>query len=208
MSLTGIFLILFLVVHLSGNFQLLLDDGGEKFNKYAKFMGSNPLIQFVAIGNYIFIALHTIQGLMIWAKNRAARGVPYKVRNHSTSTFSSRNMAGLGMVILIFILIHLWQFWFQMKFGDLPMATYDGEPVKNLFVTVEYAFQQWYFVVFYVVAMIVIGFHLWHGFQSAFQTLGLNHKKYTPLLRFLGKAYSVVVPAGFALIPLIMFLAD
>ena len=88
------------------------------------------------------------------------------------------------------------------------MATYDGEPVKNLFVTVEYAFQQWYFVAFYVIAMIVIGFHLWHGFQSAFQTLGLNHKKYTPLLRFLGKAYSVVVPAGFALIPLIMFLAD
>jgi len=207
MSLTGLFLILFLLVHLSGNLQLLIDDQGEKFNKYAKFMTTNPLIKFVSISNYIFILLHAIQGLIIWSKNRKAKGSQYAVASTGTSSFASRHMAGLGIVILLFILIHLWQFWFQMKFGHLELAAYDGyDPIKNLYIPVAYAFSQWWYVSFYVVCMGVIAIHLWHGFQSAFQTLGLNHKKYTPLIRFLGKAYSAVIPLGFAVIPVFFYL--
>ncbi len=207
MSLTGLFLILFLVVHLLGNLQLLYNDSGEEFNKYAKFMTSNPLIKTISILNYIFILLHAVQGILLWIQNRRARGMKYAVPNQQTSSFAARNMAGLGTVIFVFILIHLWQFWFQMKFGNLEMASYEGYgEVKNLYVPVAHAFRQWWYVLFYVICMGVIALHLWHGFQSAFQTLGINHKKYTPVIMWLGKAYSIVIPLGFALIPIWFYL--
>jgi succinate dehydrogenase / fumarate reductase cytochrome b subunit len=207
MSLTGLFLILFLLVHLSGNFQLMIDDEGEQFNKYAKFMTTNPVIKIISWGNYLFIILHAIQGMMLWSKNRNAKGSNYLVASRTTSSFASRNMGPLGVIILIFILIHLWQFWFQMKVGALDMVTYeDYEPMKNLYTPVALAFSQWWYVLFYVICMGIIALHLWHGFQSAFQTLGINHKKYTPLIKFLGKAYSAVVPIGYALIPVWFYL--
>ena len=209
MSLTGIFLILFITVHLIGNLQLLIPDSGVTFNLYAKMMTSNPLIQTIAIGNYFFILLHAIQGILLWRKNSSARGSKYavkKVNAKSTSGFASSNMGWLGMVILIFILIHLYQFWLQMKMDVVPYVSIEGEQVKNLYAIVTEAFSNPIYSIFYVICMIVLAFHLWHGFQSAFQTLGLNHKKYTPFIQGLGKAYSVVVPLGFAIIPLFFLL--
>lgn len=209
MSLTGLFLMLFLVVHLIGNLQLLIDDGGETFNIYAKMMTTNPLIKVISYFNYFFILLHAVQGILLWRKNRASRSSRYAVSSTTSSSFSSRNMGALGTIILVFIIIHMWQFWFQMKFGSLELAVYDDYPegVKNLYIPVAYAFKQWYFVVFYVISMAVIGFHLYHGFQSAFQSLGLNHKKYTPAIKTVGTAYSILIPLGFALIPILFFLS-
>lgn len=208
MSLTGLFLILFLVVHLSGNFQLLLDDGGRQFNLYTKFMTTNPLIKTISYLLYFFILLHTVQGLVIWRYNRSARKNRYAVPATKTSSFASRNMAYLGIVILIFLVIHLWQFWFQIKIGGLNMVSYEGhEPVKDLYEVVSYAFSLWWYVIFYVVCMIFLGYHLAHGFQSAFQTLGINHKKYTPLIKGIGMVYSILVPLGFAAIPVIFYLS-
>ncbi len=207
MSLTGLFLILFLIVHLIGNLQLLANDGGQQFNLYAKFMTSNPLIKTISYGLYFFILWHSWRGLVLWIQNRKARGVKYAVANPRASTFASRNMATLGIIIFIFLVIHMWQFWFQMKTGGLEMVTYqDHEPVKDLYTAVDFAFHEWYYVVFYVICMIVLAFHLNHGFQSSFQTLGLNHKKYTPLVKWVGRAYSIVVPLGYALIPIIIYL--
>jgi len=208
MSLTGLFLIIFLIVHLSGNFQLLLHDDGEQFNLYTKFMTTNPVIKTVSYLLYFFILLHTIQGMVLWRHNRSARKSRYAVPGTKTSTMASRNMAYLGMIILIFLIIHLWQFWFQMKIGGLNMVTYEGHgPVKDLYEVVAYAFNQWWYVVFYVICMVFLGYHLMHGFQSAFQTLGINHKKYSPLIRGIGKIYSIVVPLGFAAIPVIFYLS-
>ncbi|NND32103.1 MAG: succinate dehydrogenase cytochrome b subunit [Saprospiraceae bacterium] len=208
MSLTGLFLILFLVVHLVGNLQLLANDGGEKFNLYTKFMTTNPLIKTISYGLYAFILLHTVQGLILWRQNRSARRTRYAVASTKTSSFAARNMAYLGIVILIFLILHLWQFWFQMKIGSLEMITYSGhEPVKDLYKVVDYAFGQWWYVLFYVVSMFFLAFHLKHGLQSAFQSLGLNHRKYTPIIKWIGSAYSILVPLGFALIPLIIYLS-
>lgn len=207
MSLTGLFLMLFLVIHLIGNLQLLIDDGGEAFNVYAKMMTTNPLIKAVSYFNYLFILLHAVQGIMLWMQNRSARQSRYAVSNSTSSSYSSRNMGWLGTVILVFIIVHMGQFWFKMKFGDLPMETYPsyaGE-VKNLYLPVAEAFSAWYFVLFYVVCMVIIGFHLYHGFQSAFQSLGLNHKKYTPAIKTIGTAYAILIPLGFALIPILFF---
>lgn len=207
MSLTGLFLVTFLVVHLIGNFQLLMDDGGQQFNVYAKFMTTNPLIKTVSYLLYAFILLHAIQGIALWRKNRAARGpVRYAGKATNGASWASRNMGPLGMIILIFILVHMYQFWLQMKLGTVPQVTYDGQAMKDLYTPVAQVFSNGGFVVFYVLSMLIISFHLWHGFQSAFQTLGLNHKKYSPVIRTIGRIYSVVVPLGFALIPILFLI--
>jgi len=209
MSLTGLFLIIFLVIHLAGNLQLLSGDGGRAFNLYAEFMTTNPIIKTVSYLLYAFILLHAVQGIIIWRKNKAARGnhgyAINTVKTVGTHSFSARNMAWLGIIILVFILIHMYQFWLQMKLDYLPYATYDGQEVKNLYTPVKAVFTNPAFVLFYVFSMVVIAFHLNHGFQSAFQTLGINHRKYTPLIKFIGKAYTILIPFGFALIPIIMY---
>ncbi len=209
MSLTGLFLILFLLVHLVGNLQLLYDDGGEAFNVYANFMTTNPLIKTTSIGLYFFILLHTIQGIFIKRKNVTSRLDRYAVKSRSTSSFASRNMAPLGIIIFVFLVLHMWQFWYKMKMGALdPVSVEIGghlKDVQNLYAPVAYAFSQWGYVLFYVFSMFVIGLHLFHGFQSSFQTLGLGHKRFSGLIKAFGVLYSVVVPAGFAIIPVYFY---
>jgi succinate dehydrogenase / fumarate reductase, cytochrome b subunit len=199
MSLTGLFLILFLVVHLAGNLQL-------SFNLYAKFMTSNPLIVTISVVNFSFILLHIIVSAILSARNRGARGsVGYAV-NDNSSTWSSRNMGILGTLILVFLVIHLSNFWYKTHFGDIPLANYDGVEAKNLFAVVDYAYSQPWYVILYVVSMAVLAFHLYHGFGSAFQTLGLNHVKYNRVIKVVGVAFSIIVPVLFAIIPIVMYL--
>lgn len=208
MALTGLLLISFLVVHLIGNLQLLKGDNGEAFNVYAHFMGHNPVVQTLSVLNFGFILLHIAVSILLTVRNRKARPVQYAYeRNHST--WNSRNMGILGTIILVFLVVHLRTFWYRSKFGELSMIKYAGadNEVKNLYEATVFAFQEWWMVAIYVISMAVLAFHLAHGFQSAFQTFGLNHPKYTPFIKKLGLAFSVVVPAGFALIPLYMFLA-
>jgi succinate dehydrogenase / fumarate reductase cytochrome b subunit len=209
MSLTGLFLIIFLPVHLAGNLLLLADDGGQSFNVYAKFMTQNPVIKTVSYSLYAFILIHAVQGLMLWSKNRAARGgqkyAVHNVRGTSTNAKLASRMGWIGTIILVFILVHMYQFWLQMKLGALPTVTIEGETMNDLYYIVDKTYQNIGFVIFYVVSMYVVGAHLWHGFQSSFQTLGLNHKKYTPFIQGLGKFYSVIVPLGFAIIPIFFY---
>ncbi len=204
MSLTGLFLITFLLVHLIGNLQLLANDGGESFNVYAKFMTSNPLIKFTSYGLYSFILLHIVQGFVVAWNNRQSKGSRYAVAAKNTN-WAASNMAILGTLILVFLLIHLYQFWFKMKLGWIAPVTIDGVEMSNLYATVSEAYRNIGFVIFYVISMIVVGLHLSHGFQSAFQSLGLNHKKYTPIIKGVGTAYSILIPLGFAIIPIWMY---
>ena len=206
MALTGLFLILFLVVHLAGNLQLLKSDGGKAFNTYAHFMTSNPLVITISIVNFSFIALHIIWAAILTRRNRNARGSEgYKVAKNS-STWASRNMGILGTLILIFLIIHLRGFWYQTHFGNIPIVNYEGSEVKDLFSVVNAAYALPWYVVLYVVSMVIVGFHLYHGFGSAFQTLGLNHVKYNSVIKFVGVAFSILVPVLFAIIPILMYL--
>lgn len=209
MSLTGLFLVLFLVAHLAGNLQLLTDDGGEAFNAYAYFMTHNPLIKAIAYGNYLFIVLHAVVGILLYFKNKKAKGSKYAVAGKSGKTsWSASNMALLGTLILAFLFIHMGDFWFKMKFGGMPtvMSETLGIPVKDLFTRVSTAFDNPLLVGAYLIGQLVLAFHLWHGFASAFQTLGLNHKKYTPIIEGLGKIIAMVIPFGFAIIPALHYL--
>ncbi len=207
MSFTGLFLISFLTIHLIGNLQLLYDDDGAAFNKYAYFMTHNPLIKAVSFGLYAGIILHAWLGLALFFKNRKSKGQKYAVSTSANASFAAKQMAILGTLILAFLFIHMGDFWYKMKFTDqLAMVDYDGMMVKDLYAQVSTTFSKPLFAGIYIVGMIALAFHLWHGFQSAFQSLGLNHKKYTPIIQGFGKIFSIIVPAAFALIPIFMYL--
>jgi succinate dehydrogenase / fumarate reductase, cytochrome b subunit len=210
MSITGLFLVSFLIIHLLGNFQLLAQDNGKAFNIYAEFMTHNPVIKTVSYTLYLSILLHSIQGILLWLQNRKARGAQgYAVKvdrgAEGTSAKTASRMAWLGIIMFVFIILHMAQFWLPMKMSWTEVATYEGETVKDLYSPVMETFENPLFVAFYVLCMIVIAFHLWHGFQSGFQTLGLNHSKYMPLIRALGKIIAIFIPLGFAIIPIVVY---
>jgi succinate dehydrogenase / fumarate reductase cytochrome b subunit len=206
MALTGLFLILFLIVHLIGNLQLLKTDEGRAFNVYAEFMTSNPVIVTISYVNYSCILIHVIWAILLTRRNREARGIESYAIVKNSSPWTSRNMGILGTFILIFLVIHLKGFWYEMHWGGIAKANYDGREVKDLFAVVDMAYSNVWYVSVYVVSMAILAFHLWHGFSSAFQTLGLNHIKYNPLIKFVGQTFAILVPALFALIPIWMFL--
>ncbi|MDR6567099.1 succinate dehydrogenase / fumarate reductase cytochrome b subunit [Chitinophaga ginsengisegetis] len=206
---TGLFLCSFVIVHLAGNFQLLYNDEGKAFNAYAAFMGHNSLIQFIAWGLKIVILLHAFIALQLTFSNRAARPVKYAVNpGNQTSSWFSRQMAIMGSILLIFIVIHLVNFWGKFHYTEMPTRTYEGsiEPLKDLYALSYETFKNGWLVALYVIGMIGLSFHLIHGFKSACQTFGLNHKKYNGLLSFIGIwLFGIAIPIGFAIIPVVIY---
>jgi len=205
-AITGLFLCSFLVVHLIGNLQLFNDDNGAAFNIYSEFMGHNMLIRVMEIVLLLGFIFHIYEAYTLTRRNKNARSVKYAV-NHldQNSNWSSRNMGLLGTVILVFLIIHLYNFFIPTKTHNLPPVTIEGETYDNLYVKVVEAFHNPIYVALYVISMIALAYHLIHGFQSAFQTLGLNHKKYTPTIKKFGYLFSVLVCAGFAAMPIYFF---
>ncbi|PJJ59332.1 succinate dehydrogenase cytochrome b subunit [Hymenobacter chitinivorans] len=203
MAITGLFLCSFLVVHLVGNLQLFKDDGGQAFNVYSHFMGTNPLIRTVEWVLVLGFGFHIYESIVLTQRNKTARGSNY-TSNHAeqNSPWQSRNMGLLGTIILIFLLVHLYNFFYRARFGELDP---DINNNADLYTLVASSFKQLWYVILYVVAQVALGYHLIHGFRSAFQTLGLNHRKYTPAIKFVGYAFSVLVSAGFAAMPLYFY---
>lgn len=211
MAITGLFLVSFLIVHLLGNLQLLdlSVEGQEKFNVYAKFMTTFPLIKIVSYVLYFSILFHAIDGIVLVRQNRAARPERYRSwKPQRNSIWASRNMGLLGVVILGFIIMHMAQFWYTMHWG--PIGT-DSQGNKDLATVVITTYQDGtagiIFVLLYVISMAAIGLHLWHGFASAFQTFGINHKRYSPIIKKMGYGFAVVVPLLYAIIPVFILLA-
>ena len=199
MAATGLFLVTFLIVHLSGNLLLLKNDGGVAFNEYSEFMATSPLIRVPEIILFAGFLLHIVWGLGLALKNQKARPTRYKVnRAAENSTFYSRFMVYSGMVVLIFLLLHLWQFFFIHRILGTQETMYE---------TVVMAFRNPIFSIGYLVAFVLLAFHLAHGFQSAFQSLGLQvNKRLHRRLTSAGLAFSVLICAGFATIPLYFLL--
>jgi succinate dehydrogenase / fumarate reductase cytochrome b subunit len=185
---------------------LFKNDGGEAFNLYAQFMTTNPLIKTASYILYAGILLHVFYSLYLSIKNKQARPVGYNMAKPSyNSSWKSRNMGILGTIVLIFLVIHMRSFWYEMHYGDMPTVSYGGVMVEDLYTVVKAAFSQWWYALIYVLAMIGLAFHLSHGFWSAFQTLGLNHKKYTPFIKSLSLIFAIAVPALFASMPIYFF---
>lgn len=205
MGLTGLFLISFLIVHVSINsliFITLVDptDGGATFNAAAEFMSHNPVIRVLEVGLFVGIIAHIVQGLFLMADNRKKRPVAYAmVDGKANSSWYSRSMGLLGTLILIFMILHLKHFWLPTK-----EALYVTGESHDTFQNMMDVFSNPVVVVFYVAGVISLAYHLLHGFSSAFQTFGLNHKKYTPVIKGLGVAFSIIVPFLFAMMPILM----
>ena len=242
MALTGIFLCTFLIVHLVGNLQLFKDDAGQAFNAYAYFMTHFGPIKIVSYLLYASIIIHAVYALLLTAANKKARPGAYAVqKGGQNSPWSSRNMGILGTILLIFIVVHMGDFWWKYHNAELPYAKYEislenpndlpkvselpydanrlvhsdivdvqaGKQIvvsKDLYKIVNNAFQTWWYVLLYVVAMAALSFHLIHGFKSAFQTIGWNNSNLVPIIRFLGVwVFGVLIPLAFAAMPLYFF---
>ncbi len=205
MSLAGLFLISFLLVHLGINLLVFLESK-EPFNKAAHFMGTNPVIKIMELTLFGGFLLHIIYGMIVSLQNKLARPIGYAKSNNSQQSFFSKYMFHTAVVIGIFLVLHLIDFYVKAKFiGGVPEVVYNGENYHDLATLVIARFKIGWVVWVYVAALLGLGFHLHHGFQSAFQTLGLNHPVYTPIIKGLGILYTILVTLGFMSIPVLVY---
>ncbi len=199
MAVTGLFLYIYLIIHLIANL-LLLRSTPDAFEAYAEFMAAslNIPVRIIEIVLFISFIYHIINGIRLWFINKSARSIDYETKNPSAnSTFYSRFMIWSGIVILIFLVIHLLDFFIPSRFGNPSLTLYESAILK---------FSNTWWSIMYIVAMILLAFHLVHAFQSGFQTLGIRHNKYTPFIKGFGVVFSILICLGFAIIPLYFIL--
>jgi len=205
MALTGIFLVVFLVVHCYVNANVFFSNAEENFNRAAHFMGTNILIRITEIGLFAGFILHIVQGYKLWLQNKAARKSRYAVAaGNKNSKWYSRSMALLGTLILLFLIVHLVHFWVPSRFGGLTEVEYDGVVYHNLYGQMLDVFAHPIVVLIYLLGCFSLSWHLLHGVQSAAQTLGWTSKNFFPTIRAFGIVFAIVVPLIFALMPLFM----
>lgn len=208
MALSAMFLLIFLVMHLSVNLLSVISE--DAFNSASYFMGYNPAVQFVMQPILIFaVFFHFIMGFVLEAKNNKARPVKYAVNNGAAnSTWMSRNMIISGLVILAFLGLHMYDFWLhEMTYKYVPG---EGDPndMIRFWHELHAKFADLWRVIFYIVAFVLLGLHLAHGFQSSFQSIGARHPKYTPIIKAFGNWYSILIPAGFIIIAIFHFVTQ
>lgn len=201
MALSAMFLLIFLIMHLTVN---LLSLGGPDgpFNTASYFMGYNPLIQFVMQPILVIgVIFHFVMGFVLEIKNRSARPINYAVNGSAAnSTWTSRNMIISGAVILAFLGLHMYDFWFhEMTYKYIP-GEGNVSDLTRFWGELHSKFGELWRVIIYVVSFILLGLHLAHGFQSSFQSVGARHPKYTRVIKAMGTWYSILIPAGFILI--------
>jgi len=238
MSMTGLFMCLFLIVHLGGNLTLFAGDEGYTFNIYAHFMTHFPPVEIISYILYISILVHALYALILTIQNRRARPVKYAVASKAPVKWASLNMGLLGSIIFLFLIVHMSNFWGRYKFtegtyreyhknlltGELTSTVYkplsphfeyavttenniEIVRVKDLYVIVAHSFSLLWYVTLYLVAMVAVAYHLYHGFQSAFRTAGWVHKKYTPIVQFTGIwFFAVIIPLAFASMPIVFYI--
>lgn len=205
-SLSGLFLVVFLLVHLVVNLMLIFDDTGALFNEAAHFMATNPAIKIMEPVLALGFIVHIMYALIVTIKNYMARPARYNKRNsQETGGWPSRNMFFLGSTIFIFLIIHIWNFFWKMRFAGDPLLdhiTLNGVQMENSYNLVATMFKTSYiYSSLYILGAIALGFHLSHGFWSAFHTIGLNNDVWMGRLRILAIIYAVIIATGFSIIP-------
>ncbi|MEP0987767.1 succinate dehydrogenase cytochrome b subunit [Ekhidna sp.] len=198
MALSALFLIIFLLQHFTINFTSVFSE--ETFNELSHFMGTNPIIQFVMQPILMFgVAFHFIMGFVLEIKNRNSRAVKYAKNNGvANSSWMSRNMIWSGLFILFFLGFHFYDFWIpEMNYKYIEMKPEDP---NRYYEEVVHMFASPGRVVVYCLSFVFLALHLMHGFQSAFQSMGARHDKYTPAIQKIGQAYAILIPLGFIFI--------
>lgn len=205
MSLAGIFLVVFLLVHMGLNLLVVIYEDPMVYNKAAHFMTSNILIKIFEIVLFGGLLLHVIYALVLQVQNWIARPRRYNKANYSNTSFFSKFMIHTAAIILVFLVIHFVDFYFKAKFGHGETVTVEGVVYHDFATEILHKFKILPFVIFYIAAFIFLGFHLVHGFQSAFKTLGIDNRKCTPVIQILSIIYTVTVVAGYSIIPLLVY---
>jgi succinate dehydrogenase / fumarate reductase cytochrome b subunit len=200
---TGLLLVTYMVLHLVGNVLVFL--GRDTFNEYSHMLVSNPLIVPIEIGLLLVLLVHIYKAVTMWIQNKAARPVRYQkkelARHTSRKSLASSTMIASGLIVMVFIVIHVKQF----KFGTVYLAS-GSATVRDLYRTEIEVFRNPLWVGLYVIATLLVGLHMRHGVSSAFQSLGLDHPRYTRRIVAIGIAVAVAVGGGLALIPIWAYL--
>ncbi|HET9057137.1 MAG TPA: succinate dehydrogenase cytochrome b subunit [Chitinophagaceae bacterium] len=216
MGITGLFLISFLVIHMGINACIFKDltvldpnDNGDMFNRAADYMGRAVVIRIMELVLFLGFFVHIIQGLLLEFENRGRRKINYAVNlGNRGSKWYSRSMGLLGTILLLFLILHWWHFWIPSRFThaglENEIVLSNGRISHDMFNLMKVTFSEWWVVAVYVAACISLAYHLLHGFQSAFRTLGLSNSRYISLINAVGIGYSVLVPLIFALMPISM----
>lgn len=262
LALLGVFLMVFLLIHLGINLCMLRDDQGHWFRSAAHFMGTNYIVKVFEIVLFAAIILHILLGIFLAIQNRLARPVGYKVSNKSKTSLMSKNMIWTGLLVLVFLGIHMVNFYFAklgwvegkyvmdieevyenltkdearyevianpkfIEWTNPQILMHNHGRIDNLtkqeiidvFGSSYSAYEPDFYnmarelfshpfpVIVYLILLAALGLHLNHAFQSAFQTLGLNHSKYTPAVKIIGSLYALLIAVGFMIIPIYIFLA-
>lgn len=214
MAFTGLFLISFLIIHVGINACIFADlfnddDNGQMFNKAAHFMGSSYVIRALEIGLFVGIIAHIVQGYMLTAQNQARRKQGYAVSMGSQgSAWYKKSMGLLGTLILLFLIVHISHFWVPSRITyaeTLSEVEYNGRHMHDVFSKMVDVFQSPVWVLLYVLGCFSLAWHLLHGFQSSFRTVGVHNKKWLTLVNSLGVGFSIIVPLVFALMPVSIF---
>ena len=205
MALSGFFLMLFLFQHFIINSLSLIS--ADSFNGVSHFMGTNPLVQYLIQPILLFgVLFHLGMGIKLELQNRAARPIKYAMNKPSENApWMSRNMIITGMMVMLFLALHFYDFWFpeiNTKFIIGDMSGLNTEGHLRYFEELQHKFVNPVRVGLYIVAFVFLALHLLHGFQSAFQSAGFNHNKYTPTIKKLGNLYAIIIPFGFIVIAL------
>ncbi len=209
LAFTGLFLCLFLLVHFAANFLLLLPESMARsmYNSYSTALRSNPLIKLISFVLLASIFFHVLYAWVVTRRNRAAKPQPYVMNEaHENSTWTSRNMGLLGVFLLVFLVVHLIQFWARIKLGIGPKVGLDAQGHVDVYDVAQHLFHNVYVVGFYALLMIPLGLHLYHGLKSAFMTLGFYHQQGLRWLARVSLVFAVVVSVGFGVIPVVVYL--
>jgi len=202
-GLTGVLLVGYMVLHVVGNALIFL--GRDTFNEYSHKLVSNPLIVPIEIGLLLVFLVHIYKTVTMWMRNKAARPVRYQKKelagHTSRKSLASSTMIASGLIVMLFVTIHVKQF----KFGSFYLAS-GSDTVRDLYRTEIEVFRNPLWVAFYVIATLLVGLHMRHGISSAFQSLGIDHPRYTRRIVAIGMAVAVVVGGGLALIPIWAYL--
>lgn len=206
MALSGFFLLVFLLQHLTINSLSVISE--ESFNSVSHFMGYNPVVQFVLQPILIFgVVFHLIMGLYLDVLNKKARTQKYANNNPAaSSSWMSRNMVITGLTVLAFLGLHFYDFWAaEIKYKYIDFA---AEDPSRYFHELQHKFVDVWRVALYCVSFVLLSLHLMHGFQSAFQSVGFRHNTRTPIIQKLGNIYAVAVPLGFIFIALFHYITQ
>jgi succinate dehydrogenase / fumarate reductase cytochrome b subunit len=205
MSLAGVFLIVFLLVHMGINLLVIIYEDPMVYNRAAHFMTSNILIKIFEIILFGGFLLHIIYALILQIQNWIARPSRYNKANYSNTSFFSKFMIHTAGIVFVFLVIHFMDFYIKAKFGHAAELIVDGVHYHDFATEIVDKFKILPYVIFYIAAIIFLGFHLVHGFQSAFKTLGMDNRTYTPVIQVLAIVYCTIVVAGYSLIPVIIY---